>query len=95
MKTNIQIKIYFKYLFTSIFLISNETIFYKLVKIIIHHSIKMTQRTNNNIFYIDLISFELQYILDGDKKIFMAITFNFYIVVNKSYLYNYNEKITI
>jgi len=30
--------------------------------------------------------------LDGDKKIFMAITLNFYIVVNKSYLYNYSEK---
>jgi len=24
--------------------------------------------------------------LDGDKKIFMAITLNFYIVVNKNYL---------
>jgi len=30
--------------------------------------------------------------LDGDKKIFMAITLNFYIVVNKNYLYNYSEK---
>jgi len=30
--------------------------------------------------------------LDGDKKIFMAITLNFYIVVNKIYLYNYGEK---
>ena len=30
--------------------------------------------------------------LDGDKKIFMTITLNFYIVVNKSYLYNYSEK---
>ena len=30
--------------------------------------------------------------LDGDKKIFMAIILNFYIVVNKSYLYNYTEK---
>ena len=30
--------------------------------------------------------------LDGDKKIFMAITLNFSIVVNKSYLYNYSEK---
>ena len=29
------------------------------------------------------------------KKIFMAITLNFYIVVNKSYLYNYSEKITV
>jgi len=26
--------------------------------------------------------------LDSDKKIFIAITLNFYIVVNKSYLYN-------
>ena len=30
--------------------------------------------------------------LDGGKTIFMAITLNFYIVVNKNYLYNYNEK---
>ena len=30
--------------------------------------------------------------MDGDKKIFMAITLNFSIVVNKSYLYNYSEK---
>jgi len=29
--------------------------------------------------------------LDGDKKIFMTITLNFYIVVNKIYLYNYSE----
>ena len=33
--------------------------------------------------------------LDGDKKIFMKITLNFDIVVNKSYLYNYSEKITV
>jgi len=33
--------------------------------------------------------------LDGDNKNFMAITLNFYIVVNKSYLYNYSKKITI
>jgi len=33
--------------------------------------------------------------LDGDKKIFMTITLNFSIVVNKSYLYNYSEKITV
>jgi len=42
---------------------------------------------------MDIVSFELQYILDGDRKIFMAITLNFDIVVNKSYLYNYNEKL--
>ena len=30
--------------------------------------------------------------LDGDTKIFMTITLNFYIVVNKIYLYNYSEK---
>ena len=30
--------------------------------------------------------------LDGDKKIFMTITLNFYIVVSKIYLYNYSEK---
>jgi len=33
--------------------------------------------------------------LDGDKKVFMTIILNFYIVVNKSYLYNYTEKITL
>jgi len=40
-----------------------------------------------------IASFKLQYMLDGDKKIFMAITLNFDIVVNKSYLYNYSEKL--
>jgi len=33
--------------------------------------------------------------LNGDKKIFTKITLNFYILVNKSYLYNYSEKITV
>jgi len=33
--------------------------------------------------------------LVGDKKKIIAITLNFYIVVNKSYLYNYSEKIMI
>ena len=33
--------------------------------------------------------------LDGDKKLCMTITFNFYIVVNNIYLNNYNEKITV
>jgi len=33
--------------------------------------------------------------LDGDKKKFMAITLNFFIIVNKSYLYNYSKKITL
>jgi len=33
--------------------------------------------------------------LDGHKKIFMTITLNFYIVLNKSYLYNYTGKITV
>jgi len=40
---------------------------------------------------MDIVSFELQYMLDGDKKNFMTITLNFDIVVNKSYLYNYSE----
>jgi len=31
--------------------------------------------------------------LDGDKKIFMTVTLNFYIVVNENYLYNYSEKL--
>jgi len=42
---------------------------------------------------MDIVSFELQYMLDSDKKIFKAITLNFDIVVNKSYLYNYSEKL--
>jgi len=33
--------------------------------------------------------------VDGGKKIFNAITLNFYIVVNKNYLYNYSEKIKL
>jgi len=33
--------------------------------------------------------------LDGGKKIFMAITLNFYIIVNKNYLYDYSEKIKV
>ena len=36
--------------------------------------------------------------LDGNKKIYMTITLNFYTVANKSYksyLYNYDEKITV
>ena len=46
-------------------------------------------------FNIDIASFELQYMLDGDKKISITITLNFYIVVNTSYLYNSSEEITI
>jgi len=38
-KTNIQIKIYFKCF--------NESLFYSLIKVIIHDLIKMMQRTNN------------------------------------------------
>jgi len=33
--------------------------------------------------------------LDGDKNKFMAITIIFYIILNKIYLYNYSDKITI
>jgi len=29
------------------FLNSNKSLFYTLIKVIVHHSIKMTQRTNN------------------------------------------------
>ena len=39
-----------------------------------------------------IVSFELQYMLDGDKKIFMAITLNFDIVVNKSYNTSLDQK---
>ena len=42
-----------------------------------------------------MVFFKLQYMLDGDKRIFMTITLNFYIVVNKNYLYNYSEKIKV
>jgi len=31
--------------------------------------------------------------LDSDKKIFMTIILNFYIVINKNYLYNYSKKV--
>jgi len=40
-----------------------------------------------------MISFELQYILDDEKK--LTIILNFYIIVNKIYLYNYTDKIII
>ena len=74
------------------FLNSNESLFYTLIKVIIHPLIKMTQRTNNKhnnkiltqILY--LLNFNIYWIVT--KKIFIAITLNFYIVVNKSYLYN-------
>ena len=45
---------------------------------IIHHLLKMTQIRNNK---------------HNNKKIFMTITLNFDIVVNKNYLYNYSEKL--
>ena len=41
---------------------------------------------------MDIVSFELRYMLDDDKKLFMTTTLNFDIVVNKSYLQNYSEK---
>ena len=48
MKTNIQIKIYFKYFVQFDLLNSNESFLYTLIKVRIHHLIKMIQRTNNN-----------------------------------------------
>jgi len=42
---------------------------------------------------MNIVSFELHYMLDSNKKIFMVITLNFYIVVNKNYLYNYSKKL--
>jgi len=42
-----------------------------------------------------MVSFEHHYMLDGDKNKLMAVTFNFYIIINKIYLYNYSEKITV
>ena len=73
--------------------------FNTVIKVIIHHLIKMTQRTNNKynnkILTQILYLFEPQYMLAGSKKIFMAITLNFYIVVNKKYLYNYSERIKV
>jgi len=80
------------------FLNSNESLFHTLIQVIIHHLIKMTQKINNKhnnkIFDINIVSFELQYMLDGDKKIY-GNYIKFYIVVNKSYLYNHSEKITV
>jgi len=52
-------------------------------KVIIHHLIKITQRTNIKPINIYFVYFELQYMLDGDKKI-MVITLNFYIIVNQT-----------
>ena len=81
------------------FLNYNESLFYTLIKVIIHHLIKMTQRTSNKqnnkilrqILY--LLNFNICWMMI--KKIFMIITLNFYIVVNKNYLYNYSEKIKV
>ena len=78
---------------------SNEYLFYTLIKVIIHHLIKMTQKTNNK--HNNKILIYILYLLNSNiywmmiKKISMAITLNFYIVLNKSYLYNYNAKITV
>jgi len=33
--------------------------------------------------------------LDNNKTKFMTITLNFYIIVNKIYLYNYSDKIIV
>ena len=33
--------------------------------------------------------------LDANKKKFMAIILHFYIIINKIYLYNYNNKIIV
>jgi len=32
---------------------------------------------------------------DGNKKIFMPVKLNYYVIVNKIYLYNYNDKIKL
>jgi len=40
-----------------------------------------------------MISFELQYTLDGDKKQFMENYIHFYIILNKFYLYNLVTKL--
>jgi len=64
---------------------------------IIHHLIKMTQITNNKHNKKNLTW--ILYLLNSNiccmmiKKIFITITLNFDIVVNKSYLYNYSEKL--
>jgi len=81
------------------FLNFNESFFYTLIKMVIHHLIKMTQiinnKHNNNILTCIL------YLLNSNicwmviKKYSWQITLNFDIVVNKSYLYNYSEKIKV
>ena len=59
---------------------------------------KMTQRTNSK--HNKILS-QILYLLNSNicwmviKYIFMAITLNFYIVVNKNYLYNYIENIKV
>ena len=72
------------------FLNSNESLFYTLIKVKIHHLIKITHRTNNK--HNNKFLTQILYLLNSK---FMTITLNFYIVVNKSYLYNYSEKITV
>ena len=78
---------------------SNESLFDTLIKVIIHHLIKMTQRTNNK--HNNKILTQILYLLNSNicwmliKKIFIAIILNFYIIANKSYLYNYSEKSTL
>jgi len=61
--------------------------------------IQITQKTNIKliiiIFNIDIVSFELQYMLDGNKKKYMENTLKFYIIVNKIYLNNYRDKIIV
>jgi len=79
------------------FLNSNKSLFYTLIKMIIYHLIKMTQRTTNK--HNNKILTYMLYLLNSNiywmviKNIFMTITLNFNIVVNKSYLYNYSEKL--
>jgi len=79
------------------YLNSNESLFYILIKVIIHHLVEMTQRTNNK--HNNKILTQILYLLNFNicwmviKKMFMAITLNFYIVVNKNYLYNYMKKL--
>ena len=53
---------------------------------------RINNKLNNKIItqILSLLNFNIRWMVI--KKILMSITLNFYIVVNKNYLYNYSEK---
>jgi len=68
--------------------------FYTLIKMIIHHLIKMTQITNNK--HNNKILTWILYLLNSNICWMVIKKYSWQIiVVNKSYLYNYSEKIAV